>query len=275
MSREHSHFFWARQSKYNRFRRKTEYFQENFALRLNENQIGVGIGALQALMRRNTGVRFVPEHIVSASRFIPLEIPEFEGIEYRWHQKEALDVISKAKLGTIEIPTGGGKTLPILATAIGASQNYNVLIIAPTIANKKEFEKNESVLGVELTDYRKTRGDFLGESGIIYITSAQAICNDLESGVNLKVLDSIGTILFDECHHVAKTEGTWYKVATNLQYVNQVIGFSGTPIEGNRNFLDFAQLSVSDAMVYSSTGDIIYSVKANQLKEYIDCPELL
>ena len=46
-------------------------------------------------------------------------------------------------------------------------------------------------------------------------------------------------------------------------------------MDGRRNFSNFDQIQIEDALIYSGTGDILYSVSTNQIPEFIDSPILI
>ena len=135
-----AHLFTATETKFSKFTRKTKKYQTEFC-RPVEGGIGVGLGALMTLRDMNPMYNFRTRKIHSSLPVLMMNIPEFEGVEYRWYQREALEAISKARMGIIEIPTGGGKSLVIAAGAEAAKVSHNVLIVVPTKINQQEILK--------------------------------------------------------------------------------------------------------------------------------------
>lgn len=269
----HSHLFYARASKFNRRYKRTEYFNEGFYLPLSQNRIGVGFGAISILQKTMPHVKFRVKNIISSSPISKIEIPDFPSMPYRWYQKEALDRIAVNRMGSIEIPTGGGKSLIILGAASGLASQRNVLIIVPTLANKSELQVLARNLSIDLKDYADVREQWVGMSGNLYISSSRSVCNDLESGSNMNVLQSIGSMILDEGHHLSAS--SWHRIMISLPNLSRVYGFSGTIVDGRRNFSNFDQIQIEDALIYSGTGDILYSVSTNQIPEFIDSPILI
>ena len=269
----HSDLFFARTKKYNRVYRKNEYFNGGFYLPLSQGRIGVGLGAITLLQKKMPHLKFRVRHLISSSPISQVAIPEFSSMPYRWYQREALERIAVNRMGSIEIPTGGGKSLIILGAAAGLANQRNVLIIVPTLANKSELQVLAKDLSLEFKEYSELRNEWSGESGIMYISTARSVCNDLESSNNLAVLNSVGSLIADEGHHLSAD--SWNQVMTSLPNLSRVYGFSGTVVNGRRDFTSFDQIPLEDALIYSATGGILYSVSTSQIPEFIDRPVLI
>ena len=110
-------------------------------------------------------------------------------------------------------------------------------------------------------------------AGNIYISPPQSVVNDLEAGTNSRILESIGTVFWDESHHLASS--TWTSILMGMPHLCRSFALSGTAIEDKRRFSSFSQIDISDALVYSGAGNIIYEVRIDQLDEYIDRPRLM
>ena len=242
--------------------KETKYYQKNFFVKVGD-KIGVGFGALKMLPYDFSPACGLP----SLTR---MTVPEFSGVEYRSHQREALDRIVASRMGIIEIPTGGGKSLIIVAGAEAAKKNHNVLIVVPTNVNKQEILKNAKMAGVEIKDYIETRKTFDSPTGNTYLGTATAILNDLRAKTNYSTLASVGTVFWDECSHLASE--TWNNVLLGLPYLERSFAFSGTAVKHRGPFSHFSEIPIEDALVYSAAGPIIYQVSAEELGEAISRP---
>ena len=272
----HSRLFTSWSTEYDRRARKTKKVDEVFCVDLSEDKIGVGVGSLITLQQMNPLYRFKVREVISGLPVSKLSIADTGSVSLRWYQQEALNSIASARVGIVEIPTGGGKTLVMLTTAMSARDSGNVLIIVPTKTNQEEVYKNAESLDLEVRDYISGRDKLDKDKGVIYLGSARSISNDLRSGSNKDVIDSITTVLWDEVHHIQSP--TYHNVLLSLTNLSRSIGFSGTPLDDeskSRRFSSYAEIPVRDALVYSGGGPIIYSIHSSSIGSYIDKPTVL
>ena len=271
-----SRFLRAQTSSYNpRLKKKVISEREIYEV-LPDKRVVVGLGAILILSKNNPFIKF---NLISHSDCkIPFRklnnILESIPVKWRWYQKQALEIVSRSRAGLVEIPTAGGKTYCELATALAASKYSNVFIAVPTNILKLQISKTAEKLNIDLVNYEKTRKSKLENLGNIIIGNPIMISNDFKSEENRNLLDSIGTLIIDESHH--SSCNTWQGLLSALPNLTRSIGFSATAVENrNKNFLSFYSTLYEDAMVYAATGSLLYSVEAKDIKEYIDCPDVI
>ena len=259
-------------SEYRRNIRQKVVTQGEFFKRTGKTEGVIGLGAVLTLKKHNPFLKFVVEN-VSNHKYFPLRVDLLEGMEKRWYQKNAFDAINLHRGGIVEIPTGGGKTVIEIATAVAASNNANVLIAAPTSIIVSQLFDCAKDFNIPVLWYPETRHMQIPKTGNIIIANPVTINNDRRKATNANTRNSISTLISDEGHHMSSV--TWYGLLYALPNLCRSYSFSGTAIEHEHNFIKFSQIGVDDALVYASSGPVIYSIKSSDISEYIDCPDII
>lgn len=198
----------------------------------------------------------------------------------RKHQRNAIRKCLKHKFATIEVATGGGKTLIMATIAAWLVREYGmrVLVMVPTknILNQN-FKKFKTYIGDDVSIGRV--GDRYREYDC-QITIG--IVNSLHNGVPLEIehathvertignrdvhrlLQKQDCIIEDECHGAGAATWFWTAIEAKAQYY---YGFSGTVETGD---------PLKDARREAAFGPMRYQVPAHSLikKGYLAKPKI-
>lgn len=267
--------FVASEVRYSPKRRsKNKYVREFVPLyREIAGKYYVGFGAIRYLMMHNPMQKFKIE-VERAYPLLPLEYdPWPEGIEARWYQQEALDVLQFERGGIIELPTAAGKSIIETMVAIAAAKQGNVIICAPRIVILKSIMRNAAKCGVKVAWYEDYREKEIPESGMIFITNPTNINNDIKKAANWGVLRTIRTLILDEGHHL--NSDTWYALQYGLPNVVRCFAFSATSVDQVRTPHSFRLMDYEDAMVYAGAGPILLRYRPVDIKEYLNRPTVI
>jgi superfamily II DNA or RNA helicase len=174
----------------------------------------------------------------------------FPGVEFRYYQKEALDIILKDKKhnGIVEGATAFGKTLVFLTLCKLIKQR--ILIIFP--GKQLVFQTYDEARKLGITDIGLVSGDSLIIGKRIMLVNYQSL-EKMEGHENVK---EFKTVIVDEMHTA--------KAATLYNFLKKIpasirLGFSATPFKpGEKDALD-------NAFNRANLGDLIYVKKAAEL----------
>lgn len=171
-------------------------------------------------------------------------------IELYPHQEKALEPTSKRDFGVIVAPPGSGKT--IMGLELIARKQQPALIV---VHRKQLFdqwvERIESFLGIPEQDIGKFSGSHKKKGEDITVGMIQTLKQNEESD---KILDSFGTIIVDECHHIpAKTfRETITRFSSYCLY-----GLTATPMRKNND----------EDLIYVYIGNILSEITADFLDD--------
>ena len=272
VDKAHRHLFVANALRWDVRNKKKTLVDEAISIDVGDGRLGIGLGAIKVLAKVNHLVSFKQNNVISALPFASFEVPYFDEIEYRQVQLEALQVLSGRDCGIVKIPTGGGKSFVEVAAAYACSKQHNVLILVPKKVVHSEITNAAKTIGVEVKNYADYRRADIAPAGNIFISVPTALYNDSLKNENHEVMDTIGTVIFDECHHLSAM--TWMRTLGALRYLTRSFAFSGTPLLEEVNFVGFHQLRVEDAAVYAGAGQIAYIKTAADIGEEIDRPDV-
>ncbi|WP_372635712.1 DEAD/DEAH box helicase family protein [Fodinibius sp.] len=166
------------------------------------------------------------------------------------HQKKALEPTSKKDFGVIVAPPGSGKT--IMGLELIARKKQPALII---VHRKQLFdqwiERVESFLSIPEKEIGKFSGSHKKQGKDITVGMVQTLKQHGESD---KILESFGTIIVDECHHIpAKTfRETITRFSSYYLY-----GLTATPMRKNND----------EDLIYVFIGNIISEITADFLDD--------
>lgn len=159
------------------------------------------------------------------------------------YQQPVLTATEKKEMGVIVAPPGAGKT--IIGLAIAAQKMQPALII---VHRRQLFDqwmqRIQSFLGIpkyKIGRISKGRVD-IG----VHITVAMVQSLDDAQTIS-KIEKSFGTIIIDECHHVAAET---YKSILQRLYTYYVYGLTATPARKNKD----------EKLVFAQIGEIIHEV---------------
>jgi superfamily II DNA or RNA helicase len=251
--------------------------------------ITCGLGALLFLARNNPFISFSFSSIEPDRRSLT-EIRTPEGVtsspkwkvngRERFYFHEALEACRKNYSGTIKLPTGSGKTPIELTLAHNQVRDIGTgIMLVPTTTIRDQFERSAEQFGIELRDYREWLYDLEYDKHSIIISLPMVLYNDLtsqdlEDPLIKAKLDSINWIIADECHHSSCK--TWNTIFLGLRNLTRSHGFSAQPIEfACQSAINFAGMSIEDAMTISVAGPVIYQKTSKELKDFINIPRLI
>ncbi len=154
-------------------------------------------------------------------------------------QHEALQAMLKEENGILSAPPGFGKT--VVASNLIAERGRNVLVIVHTKPLLNQWRDR-------LSQFLSVKPGLLGGgkntlTGVVDI----ALVNSLSQEQNLKILDSYGMVIIDECHHVAAV--TYEKVLKTVK-ATYVYGLTATPIRNDGHH----------DIIFMQCGPILYQV---------------
>lgn len=175
-------------------------------------------------------------------------------IELRSHQHLAIEAASKKDFGIISAPPGSGKT--VMALKVIATKTQPALIIV----HRKQLmlqwiERIEAFLGIPKNEIGKIGQGKAKAGKKITVAMIQSLGKHLEKQKSKEFIQSFGTLIIDECHHIpAKTyRNTISEFSSYYQY-----GLTATPFrKGNDEKLLFAYL-----------GENIAEIKPTDIEEY-------
>jgi superfamily II DNA or RNA helicase len=167
------------------------------------------------------------------------------------HQQLVMNSISKKDLGVIVAPPGSGKT--VVGLKIIADKKQPALIITHRKQIAEQWiERIEAFLGISKNDIGKI-GQGRNKIGKhITIAMIQSLSKEIEKPDSKDFLNTFGTIIIDECHHIpAETfRNTIAKLQTFYLY-----GLTATPF---RKYND-------DKLIFIHLGEIIAEIKSNEI----------
>ncbi len=117
------------------------------------------------------------------------------------YQISVINAVSKKDIGIIVAPPGSGKT--VLALKVIADRQQPTLIIVHRKHLAEQWlERIETFLGIPKHQIGKI-GQGKNKSGEqITVATIQSLTKELEKPENRELVNSFGTIILDECHHI-------------------------------------------------------------------------
>lgn len=154
-----------------------------------------------------------------------------------------------------------------MSIGICLSPNHNIL------SQKYNAADKIGILGYVM-DYREW---FIGEdnrTNLILFTTPVVLYNDIVKHSNHPKFQLISWIIADECHH--SSAKTWNTIFMNLPNAVRSYGFSASPFELSSHLsINFAGMSIEDAMTVAVVGPIIYEKTVKELRDFLNIPTLI
>jgi superfamily II DNA or RNA helicase len=264
---------------------KTEISYDPCYYENEDGTITCGLGAILFLTKNNPFVAISFASIQpDRAMLVRIEIPQgvlnhpkwLVNSKERWYFYEALEACRKKHCGTVKLPTGSGKTVIELVLAYNQLQEIGTgIILVPTNTIKDQFVRSAKEFGIPLIDYRGWLGDS-DHSPKIVISLPTVVYNDILE-IRKLVLHKhrvITWIIADECHHTAAK--TWNTIFLGLPNLTRSHGFSALPVKSSSQLaLNFAGMSIEDAMTISIVGPVIYEKSTKELKDFLNIPRLI
>lgn len=180
---------------------------------------------------------------------------EFKG-ELRDYQQNMVDAILPRTVGTIEAPTGSGKSVVIVNIIVERKQN--TLILVNTLELMNQMVDNL----VKFSSLKKEDVGIIGngkwEPKPVSVCTLQTLARLNDTFYDL-LNQFYGHIIFDECH-LAPAE-TFYNVMTRLS-AKYKFGFSATPQRDDG----------LDDVIFFACGPKIHKVELSEIKDNLVIP---
>ncbi len=117
------------------------------------------------------------------------------------YQISTINAVSKKDIGIIVAPPGSGKTV-IALKVIADRQQPTLIIVHRKQLAEQWIERIETFLGIPKHQIGKI-GQGKNKSGEqITVATIQSLTKELEKTENRELINSFGTIILDECHHI-------------------------------------------------------------------------
>lgn len=225
---------------------KERYFK---LIEENENEVTIPKGFIGKIIRfcRENKIEFD----FKDERKKLNEVSFLFNAQLREHQQIAINTIAKKDLGVIVAPPGSGKT--ILGLKILADKKQPSLIIThrKQIADQW-IERIETFLGIPKNEIGKIGQGKVKVGKQITVAMIQSLSKELEKNNGEKLLNSFGTIIIDECHHIpAET----FRNTVSKLHSFYFYGLTATPF---RKYNDSKLISIH-------MGEVIAEIKLNEI----------
>ncbi len=172
----------------------------------------------------------------------------------RRHQESAIEAASRKDFGVISAPAASGKTVMALKI-IAEKQQPTLIVVHRKQLLNQWIERIEAFLGIPKREIGSIGQGKAKPGKAITVAMIQSLGKYLENQETDEFVNSFGTIIIDECHHIpAKTfRNTISKFPSRYQY-----GLTATPFrKGNEGKIIFFHL-----------GEIIADIKPQEIEEY-------
>jgi superfamily II DNA or RNA helicase len=117
------------------------------------------------------------------------------------YQISVINAVSKKDIGVIVAPPGSGKTV-IALKVIADRQQPTLIIVHRKQLAEQWLERIETFLGIPKHQIGKI-GQGKNKPGVqITVATIQSLSKELEKPENRELVNSFGTIILDECHHI-------------------------------------------------------------------------
>ncbi len=174
---------------------------------------------------------------------------EFNAI-LRKHQDAAIEASAKKDIGVIVAPPGSGKTVVGLKI-IAEKQQPALIVVHRKQLAEQWIERIETFLGIPKTQIGKI-GQGKNKIGKqITIATIQSLTKEIEKS-EVTILNSFGTIIIDECHHIPAETYNSTISKFNSYYL---YGLTATPF---RKYND-------GKLIFIHLGDIISELKPQDI----------
>jgi len=163
------------------------------------------------------------------------------------YQISVINTVSKKDIGVIVAPPGSGKTV-IALKVIADRQQPTLIIVHRKQLAEQWLERIETFLGIPKHQIGKI-GQGKNKSGEqITVATIQSLTKELEKPENRELVNSFGTIILDECHHIPAETFRTTLLKFNSYYL---YGLTATPF---RKYND-------GKIIFVHLGEIISEIK--------------
>lgn len=175
-------------------------------------------------------------------------------LSLRSHQKAALEATRRKGFGVITAPPGSGKT--VIGLAIIAEKKQAALIVVHRKQLQEQWmDRIEAFLGIPKKEIGRIGQGKARPGRAITVAMIQSLIKFVDKQENTEFVQSFGTIIIDECHHIPAE--TYRKTISRLSPYYQY-GLTATPFrKGNEGKIIFIHL-----------GEIIAEIKEQEIEKY-------
>jgi len=167
------------------------------------------------------------------------------------YQQNALEASNKKDFGVIVAPPGTGKTIIGLKIIVEKRQPALILVHRKQLADQW-IERIQTFLGIPKHKIGLIAQGKVRPSKEITVSMIQSLGKEIENNENSDLLNSFGTIIVDECHHVpAET----YNTVISKLHCCYIYGLTATPF---RKYND-------GKLIFVYLGDIISELKTQEI----------
>jgi len=171
-------------------------------------------------------------------------------IELYSFQSKALKPTKQQDFGVLVAPPGSGKTIMGLEL-IARKRQPALIIVHRQQLFDQWIERIQSFLGIPKKDIGRFSGSHKELGNKITVGMIQTLKRNEESE---KILDSFGTIIVDECHHIPAKTFREAIVRFNSYYL---YGLTATPMRKNND----------ESLIYVYVGKILHEIKSDFLND--------
>lgn len=184
------------------------------------------------------------------------------------HQVEGLKTILMREQGIIAHPTASGKGEIIVALSSILQDYGQTVVILPTssslISTAKRFERYQ----IPYCRYHDVRHE--ENVDCVILSTPKVLLNDVHA-VDRPLVKSIKYLITNEAHH--SQAATWRNLAVTLPGLLRCYGLSATPAVSSKD--DIRKMTLREAMIRGSHGNIVSEIKSKEIKELISVPTIL
>jgi len=166
------------------------------------------------------------------------------------YQVEALEPTRKKDFGVLVAPPGSGKTIMGLELITRKKQPALIIVHRKQLFDQW-IDRIESFLGIPKRDIGKFSGEYKQKGEQITVAMIQTLNQNEESD---QILESFGTIIVDECHHIPAKTFRESIIRFSSYYL---YGLTATPMRKNND----------EDLIYVYIGSILSEIKADFLDE--------
>jgi superfamily II DNA or RNA helicase len=176
-------------------------------------------------------------------------------IQLRKYQQVALEAASKKDFGVIVAPPGSGKT--VVGLALIASKRRPALIIVHRKQLADQWmDRIETFLQIPRKEIGRIVSGNLRTDKQITVVLIQSLKKTINDPNQNEALQSFGTILVDECHHVPAD--TFRSTVERLSTI-YLYGLTATPF---RKYND-------GKIIFTHLGEVIAEIKPNEIEAHL------
>ncbi len=178
----------------------------------------------------------------------------------RRYQLPAVEAASKKDIGIIVAPPGSGKTVVGLKIIANKQQPALIIVHRNQLADQLA-ERIEAFLGIAKQDIGRIGQGKTKIGKQVTIAMIQSLGKELQKTEAENLVRSFGTIIVDECHHIAAET---FKNAVSLFHSYYLYGLTATPFRKNSD----------DRLISVHLGEVISEMKSSD-KGSPEQPEII